>query len=93
MGVAAGLLLLPLKRVRLEGDVLFISNYLREISVPAQTIASVRQNRWWNHRPITVTFRQETEFGAKIVFMPRWTRRIYAESDEVALLRDLAGIE
>ena len=51
---------------------LYVSNYIREISVPFSEIIDVRQNRWINYRPITIYFRDATEFGGKATFMPKW---------------------
>ena len=31
-----------------------------------------RQNRWIDYRPITIYFRDATEFGGKATFMPKW---------------------
>ena len=65
---------MPLKRVELDDSALYVSNYLRETSVPLEDIDEVRENRWVNIRPVTVTFRTDTDFGNRIVFMPttRW---------------------
>jgi len=43
-----------LKRVKLEGATLVISNYHREITVPVSDIADVRQNPLINLRPVTI---------------------------------------
>jgi len=63
-----------LKRVRLDGGRLFVSNYLRESSVPLAMIDEVTENRWLNIRPVTLRFRGATDFGDRICFMPkaRW---------------------
>ena len=60
-----------LKRVRLDGDTLYISNYMREIGVPLGLVELVSENRWINVRPVTIQFRQPTEFGDKITFIPK----------------------
>ena len=59
-----------LKRVRMDERHLYVSNYFREISVPFGEIIDVRQNRWLNSRPVTIYFRDATEFGGKATFMP-----------------------
>jgi hypothetical protein len=63
-----------LKRVRLDGHVLYISNYRDEISIPVAQVEHVSENRWLNIRPVTIEFRSETAFGQRITFMPktRW---------------------
>jgi hypothetical protein len=80
-----------LKRVKLDGDTLFISNYLREISVPVSEIANVRQNRLINLRPVTMTFRKKTPFGSAVTFMPEVSFRLFSEDDIVTRLRSLTG--
>jgi hypothetical protein len=61
----------PLKRIRTDGGNLYVSNYLKEIVVPAGLIERVTENRWINIHPVTIHLRSETEFGSKIVFMPK----------------------
>jgi hypothetical protein len=65
-----------LKRVRIDGRQLFVSNFVREIRIPFSAIVDVRQNRWLNSRPITIYFRDVTEFGDRATFMPKWRIRI-----------------
>jgi hypothetical protein len=63
-----------LKRVRMDDQALYISNFRQEIRVELRDIASVSENRWVNSHPITVEFHRRTEFGDRVVFMPtvRW---------------------
>jgi hypothetical protein len=63
-----------LKRVSLEGQVLYVSNYRQEIAVPLREISEITENRWINIHPVTIHFHHETEFGESVVFMPkvRW---------------------
>ena len=63
-----------LKRVSIEGSSLVISNYLKEIVVPLRELESVSENRWINIHPVTLSFRRETDFGRRVMFMPclRW---------------------
>ena len=65
-----------LKRVEMDDNALYVSNYLCETSIPLADIDEVTENRWVNIRPVTVTFRCDTDFGSRIVFMPttRWWR-------------------
>jgi hypothetical protein len=65
-----------LKRVRLDGRQLFVSNYVREIRIPFSAITDVKQNRWLNSRPITIYFRDATELGDRATFIPKWRFRI-----------------
>jgi hypothetical protein len=61
----------PLKRVRAGDSALYVSNYLKEISVPVGLIDRVTENRWINIHPVTIHLSADTEFGRKIVFMPK----------------------
>ena len=63
-----------LKRVRMDETSLYISNYLREVQVPLRQVMAVTENRGLNIHPVTITFRSATEFGDRVVFMPkvRW---------------------
>jgi len=60
-----------LKRVALDDHAVYVSNYLKEIAVPLQEIECVSENRLINIHPVTLTFRYETEFGRRVVFMPK----------------------
>src|SRR5712692_151442 len=60
-----------LKRVRMDERALYISNYSTEIVVPLANVAEVSENRWVNIHPVTITFHSDTEFGPRVVFMPK----------------------
>lgn len=59
-----------LKRVSVDDDYLYVSNYLKEISIPLSDIADVTENVWINTHPITIHLLSPSAFGDKIVFMP-----------------------
>jgi hypothetical protein len=80
-----------LKRVKLDGATLVISNYRREITAPVGEIADVWQNRLINLRPVTITFRKETPFGRAVTFMPHVSFRLFSEDEIVTRLRSLAA--
>jgi len=63
-----------LKRVRMDHHALYVSNYAKDIEVPLANVAEVTENRWINIHPVTLVFHAKTEFGSRIVFMPkvRW---------------------
>ena len=60
-----------LKRVRMDDEALYISNYLVEIRVPLQNVVDISENRWVNSHPVTLKFQGKTRFGSSIVFMPK----------------------
>jgi|HubBroStandDraft_6_1064221.scaffolds.fasta_scaffold07786_7 hypothetical protein len=62
---------LQLKRVRMDDEALYISNYFREIRVPLGNMEHVSEFlglRQGNR--VTITLRDDTPFGRKIVFLP-----------------------
>jgi len=63
-----------LKRVELDRNALYVSNYLKEIPIPLRDVEGITENRWANPHPVTVRFRRDTDFGTSIVFAPkmRW---------------------
>jgi hypothetical protein len=81
-----------LKRIRADERWLYVSNYLRETSVPFSAIADVRQNRWLNTKPITIYFKDATEFGDKVTFMPKQRLQFWSDDPTVNELRKLAGL-
>lgn len=67
---------IPLKEVSVDDDFLYVSNYLKEISIPLSEIYDVTENVWINIHPVTIHLRSPSEFGNDIVFMP--THRFFA---------------
>ena len=65
-------MLAPLKRVYLESGALRVSNYVREVVIPLAAVEHVSQPDLSSHRRITITLRVPSEFGDRIVFMPRF---------------------
>jgi hypothetical protein len=65
-----------LKAVRVDENFLYVSNYLKEISIPLAQIYDVTENLWINIHPVTIHLKTPSEFGEKIVFMP--TLRYFA---------------
>ncbi len=63
-----------LKRVRMDAQALYISNYRTEIIVPFGNVSEITENRWVNTHPVTIHFHSDTEFGSQVTFMPkvRW---------------------
>ena len=81
-----------LKRIRADDRELYVSNYLREISVPFRAIVDVKQNRWLSTKPITIYFRETTDFGDKVTFMPKQRFQFWTTDPTVADLKKLAGL-
>lgn len=81
-----------LKRVRIDERQLHVSNYSREICVPFSAITDVKQNRWINSRPITIYFRDATQFGDQVTFMPKQRIQFWSVDPVVNELKRLAGL-
>lgn len=60
-----------LKEVSVDDDFLYVSNYLKEISIPLSEIYDVTENMWLNSHPVTIHLQSPSEFGDKITFMPK----------------------
>jgi hypothetical protein len=86
-------LTLRLKRVRIDAHHIYVSNYLREISVPINKIADVAENRLLNIHPVTVRFLSSTDFGNEITFMPKTRWMSQRAHSIVAQLKQLAASE
>jgi hypothetical protein len=81
-----------LKRVRMDEQQLYVSNYIQEIHIPFSAITEVKQNRWINSRPITIYFRDATQFGDKVTFMPKQRIQFWSVDPVVNELKRLAGL-
>jgi hypothetical protein len=70
--IALSLLVIPLKRVRMDADWLYISNYRKEIVVPLSNVAEVTEcptgTIFTYH--VRITFLSMTAFGSKVLFSP-----------------------
>ncbi len=82
-----------LKAVSVDDKFLYISNYLKEISVPFSNIQNITELRLRGH-PVTIHFKEKTEFGSKITFLPKMRFFNFARSHPVvAELKELAKIK
>ena len=87
-GLCAGL-----KRVRIDGTRLYVSNYLEEISIPFSDVVKVTEDRWVNIHPVTIHLKNATEFGDRIKFMPKSRFFGWTSHPVVHELKNLAGID
>jgi hypothetical protein len=78
-----------LKRVEICNGNIIVSNYFKVVTIPGHDIETVTQNRFINTREITIRLRNETAFGRKIVFMPKFSLRLFSEDTVVKRLRNL----
>jgi hypothetical protein len=61
---------IPLKRVVLTADGLWISNYVVKTFVPLSEIQEVDQLSWTQPRRATIKFRNRTVFGKRLTVIP-----------------------
>src|SRR5947209_7885557 len=59
----------PLKRIDIDDEHLYVSNFLKEIVIPLRDVESVTEIRWINIHPVTLHLRRESEFESTITFM------------------------
>ena len=81
-----------LKEVSVDDQFLYVSNYLKEVSIPLSEIYDVTENKWINIHPVTIHLKSPSEFGEKIVFMPKTRSFAFFSSHPVVNeLKKLAG--
>jgi hypothetical protein len=80
----------PLKTVIANPDGIVVGNFLRQIQVPYDQIASVKENKWINTRLTTIWLRADSGFGQKIKFQPysHRTFKFWKDHPAVVLLRE-----
>ena len=82
------------KDVSVDDEFLYVSNYRKEIKIPVSNIENVTEIKWIRTRPITIHLKNDSEFGRKIVFMPKFNGfRIVADNPMIAELKKLAKSE
>jgi hypothetical protein len=60
-----------LKRIAVDGDAIYISNYSQEVRLPLAAIVGVTENRLLKFHPVTIAFDADTPWGRSIKFMPK----------------------
>jgi hypothetical protein len=71
------------KRVSVDANNLYVSDYRREIVVPLSAIISVSERIWSEPRRVIVQLREPTEFGDKIVFLATYRPFIFFSSHPI----------
>lgn len=79
-----------LKTVIAKQDGIVVGNFLKQIQVPYDQIASVRENKWFSTRLTTIWLRADSGFGQKIKFQPYTHRtfKFWKDHPAVVLLRE-----
>jgi len=61
--------LYSIKKVSIDDDFLYVSNFKKEIEIPLSQISSVSGNIWGLPRKITIRLNEPSVFGKKITFL------------------------
>lgn len=81
------------KKVAVDDEFLYVSNYRKEIKIPLSNIADVTEIKWIRTRPITIHLKNDSEFGRKIVFTPKMNGfRVFADNPVIGELKALAKL-
>ena len=57
------------KKVDIDDNFLYVSNFKKDIQIPLENIKNVSDNVMFSPRPVFIEFKNETEFGKKIMFI------------------------
>src|SRR5215207_347830 len=79
-----------LKSVSIDGEFLYVPNYLKGIAIPLSNIYFVRENKWLNIHPVTIHLRTPSKFGNKITFMPK--TRLFPLFDSHPVVKELKSL-
>jgi hypothetical protein len=79
-----------LKKVSVDENFLYASNYLKEISIPLSEVYDVTENRWLSLNPLTIHLKSPSAFGDQITFMPKVRLALFSSHPVVGELKELA---
>jgi hypothetical protein len=60
-----------LKRVAVDGESIYVSDFLQQMKRPLDDVLGVTENRWLKIHPVTIEFAGETPWGHYVRFMPK----------------------
>ena len=83
------LILRRYKEVKIDENFLYVSNYLKKISIPLSDIRDVTESRLRGH-PVTIHLKTVSAFGGKITFLPNITVTLPGPNPIVEELKELA---
>jgi len=75
------------KKVSIDNQYLYISNYSKTIKVHRSNIKKITENVFVNTNPIWIHFKQTNEFGDYIVFIPK--KRIFSFFTSHPIVKEL----
>ena len=80
-----------LKAVSVDSKCLYVSNYLKEISIPLSEISDVTESVRLGFHPVTIHLKWPSEFGDKIIFMPKV--RFFAFLSSHPVVSEFEGVD
>jgi hypothetical protein len=81
---------IPVKKIAIDHNYLYISNYLKTVKVPLSQIMDVTENKWANIHPVWIHLYTTTDFGDKIMFIPETRILSYKNHPIVQELKKLS---
>ena len=88
------LYLSQMKKVEMDKDKIYVSNYFKTIEINKSEISDVTENIYLNFHPVWIHLNKTTEFGDKIMFMPSIRFMAYfTPHPTVEELKDFANIK
>jgi hypothetical protein len=60
-----------LKRIAVDGDSIYVSDFLRSVKLPLSGILAITENRSIKAHPVTIEFAGATPWGHYVKFMPK----------------------
>jgi hypothetical protein len=82
---------IQLKRVRIDGSNLYVSDWFHEMVIPMAEIADVKEHKWIKGHPIIILFKRPTACGKSVMFLPILRLAWWSEHPIVKKLKELAG--
>jgi hypothetical protein len=80
-----------LKRVDVDENWLYVSNYISEERIPLSLIEGVSYDGWSRPPFVTIHLKEKSSFGTKIVFTPGFTWTHYRSHPIIAEIENLAS--
>ena len=83
---------LRLKRVAIDRDWIYVSDFRQSVKLPLSDILGIRENAWIKSHPVTIEFAAATPWGHYVRFMPKIRLLLgWTPNPMVAELRDMVN--
>ena len=82
-----------LKIVKMDNKYLYVSNLLKVIRIPISDIAKIKESTWSRTNHVVLTLKSPSEFGSKIVFIPKKRyETITGKESVMESIKEMAGL-